>query len=425
MIDADDLVLVSVDDHLIEPPTMFDGRVPLRFADKAPRVVRVSDAEEAWEFAGTRLPYIANNAIVDWPREEGGFEPTTYADLRPGTYDIHERVRDMDAAGIHMSMCFPSFPGFAGRQLSAVDDHDLALAVVQAYNDWHIEEWCGTYPGRFIPLGVPPLWDADVLAAEVHRLAAKGCRAITFPDNPATVGYPSFHSDFWSPFWSACSDEGTVICLHVGSGGTVVSTSADAPVDEMITLLPFNAMAPASALLWSPVLRAYPTLRFALSEGGVGWVPSFLERCDAVLWRHGPWTGQKFDRLPSEVFRDHFLLCFVEDAAGLELRERVGVENIAWECDYPHADSTWPTAADQFAQAMNAQDVPPEHVEKISWENAARTFGVDPFARQAREHCTVGALRARATDVDVSIRSRGKRRLGRNAMHQVTEFMHR
>jgi predicted TIM-barrel fold metal-dependent hydrolase len=426
VIDPDQLVLVSVDDHVIEPPDVFAGRLPAGLRDRAPRVVRVSDEEELWEFDGVRLPYIANNAIVDWPREEGGFEPTTYADLREGCYDVHARVRDMDAAGVLVSMCFPSFPGFSGRQFSTGADKELALAVLRAYNDWHVEAWCGAHPDRFIPLAVVPLWDSELLAEEVRRVAALGCRAVTFPENPAAVGCPSFHDEHWEPFWRACDDEGTVVCMHVGSGGGIVSSSPDAPVDEMIALLPFNSLFPASSLLWSPVLRRHPGLRFALSEGGIGWVPAFLERCDAVLTRHGPWTGQDFGgRRPSDVFREHFLLCFVEDDAGLELRHRIGTDAIAWECDYPHADSSWPDAAAPLARSMNALGVTGDEAEAITWRNAARTFGIDPFAGRARDDCTAGALQARATDVDTSIRSRGKPRHEIRTMAQVADYMNR
>ena len=90
--------------------------------------------------------------------------------------------------------------------------------MLRAYNDWHIDEWCGKYPGRFIPLAIPPIWDVEEMAREVRRVARKGCHAITFADNPGGLGYPSLHSEHWDPFWKACADEGTVVCIHIGSG---------------------------------------------------------------------------------------------------------------------------------------------------------------------------------------------------------------
>ena len=105
-------------------------------------------------------------------------DPTTFAEMRPGAYDIHERIRDMNRNGILASMCFPTFAGFSARTFQEAKDKDLALVMLHAYNDWHIDEWCTAYPGRFIPLAIGPVWDLDALVDEVHRVAAKGCRAI-------------------------------------------------------------------------------------------------------------------------------------------------------------------------------------------------------------------------------------------------------
>ena len=176
-----------------------------------------------------------------WPvgrREEYGLEPTSFQQLRPGCYDIDERVKDMNANGVLGSLCFPSFPQFCGQLFARTEDKDLALAMVQAYNDWHIDEWCGTHQGRFIPCPLPAIWDPEVLAAEVRRTAAKGAHAVTFSENPSKLGWPSVHSDHWDPFWKACSDEAVVVCMHIGSSSEIVITSADAPIDCLITLTP-------------------------------------------------------------------------------------------------------------------------------------------------------------------------------------------
>ena len=217
-------------------------------------------------------------------------------------------VRDMSACGVVGSMCFPSFPGFSARLFAAADDKDLALAVVQAYNDWHIDEWCGSYPGRFIPIALPVLWDAELAAAEVRRVAAKGCHSLTFTENPATLGFPSFHDASWDPLWRALCDQGVVLSIHLGSSGKLAMTSEDAPVDVMITLRPTNTCQAAADLLWSRIPKHFPDIRIALSEGGTGWIPYFLDRLDRTYDMYHLWTGQDFgDRLPSEVFRQHFL----------------------------------------------------------------------------------------------------------------------
>ncbi|MHB1712415.1 MAG: amidohydrolase family protein [Acidimicrobiales bacterium] len=403
---AEDLILVSVDDHIVEPPDMFEGRLPAKYQELAPRLIRKSDGTDVWRYDGNEIPNIGLNAVVGRPPEEYGIEPTSLDDMRPGCFDIHERVRDMNANGVLGSMCFPSFPQFCGQLFARTDDKDLALAMVQAYNDWHIEGWCGAAPGRFIPLALPVLWDAGLAAAEVRRVARKGCHAVTFSENPEKLGWPSLHSTSWDPFWQACADEGTVVCMHIGSSSQLVITSVEAPIDVLISLQPMNVVQAAADLLWSPVLRKFPDLHVALSEGGIGWIPYLLERVDYVYDHHRAWTGQDFGGLlPSQVFKERIITCFIDDAFGVDNRRYLNIDNITWECDYPHSDSTWPHAPEMAMKYLGG--VPDDEVDKITHLNAMRHFRYDPFAVRQRDACTVAALRAEAGDVDVSPISRG------------------
>ena len=132
---ADDLIMVSVDDHLVEPPGLFEGRLPAKFQDRAPRVQRLPDGSDVWEFNGHIIPNIGLNAVAGRPQEEYGIEPTAFDEMRPGCFDVHERIKDMNAGGVLGSMNFPSFPGFSARLFAACRDQDLALAVLRAYND--------------------------------------------------------------------------------------------------------------------------------------------------------------------------------------------------------------------------------------------------------------------------------------------------
>jgi predicted TIM-barrel fold metal-dependent hydrolase len=408
---AEDLILISVDDHVVEPPDLFDRHLPARWRDKAPRVVHEEDGTDYWVYEDARIPNVGLNAVAGRPPEEYGIEPTSFEEMRRGCYDVHERVRDMNANGVLGSMCFPSFPQFCGQLFARTKDKEQALVMLQAYNDWHVEDWCGSYPERFIPLAIPPLWDPELMAREVRRMATKGCHAITFSENPSKLGYPSFHDAHWDPFWRACADEGTVVCMHLGSSSQLVMTSLDAPIDVMISLQPMNMVQAAADLLWSPVLRRYPSLRIALSEGGIGWIPYALERIDYVYRHHHAWTGQDFgDKLPSQVFKDQILTCFIDDAFGVANRHFLNLDNIMWECDYPHSDSTWPQSPEMAMKYLDGVDA--DEIAKITHRNAMAHFRYDPFAHRPPGDCTVGALRARAADVDTRCVSRAERGLG-------------
>jgi predicted TIM-barrel fold metal-dependent hydrolase len=380
--------------------------------------VQRDDGTHAWLYDGKEIPNIGLNAVAGRPPDEYGMEPTSYDEMRPGCYDVDERVRDMDANGVLGSMCFSSFPNLCGQLFSRSSDLDAGLAILQAYNDWHVDDWCGSHPGRFIPLMLPPIWDPALMAAEVRRMAAKGCHAVSFSENPAKLKLPSLHDAHWDPFWAACEDEGTIVCLHIGSSSSLVITAADAPVDVLITLQPINIVQAAADLVWSPVLRKFPALRFALSEGGIGWIPYLLDRLDWIYTRHRAWTGQDYgDQLPSEVFRERIVTCFIDDPSGVEALDRVGVDRVCWEADYPHSDSTWPISPETLWASIGPAGAALDDatIDAITHRNAMAHFRYDPFSVVDPADATVGALRSRAaaTGVDVSTRSGGERRAAR------------
>jgi predicted TIM-barrel fold metal-dependent hydrolase len=405
----EDMILISVDDHVVEPPDMFDNHLPEKYKEHAP-FVRTNDfGHDVWVYEGQEIPNIGLNAVAGKPPEEWGFEPTKFSEIRDGCYKVDKRIQDMNLNGVLGSLCFPSFPQFCGQLFSRSQDKEIGLAMVRAYNDWHIDEWCGSYPDRLIPLSIPPIWDPQLMADEVRRVAKKGCHTVTFSENPAKLGWPSWHSDAWDPFFKACDETGTVILLHIGSSSQLVVTADDAPIDVLVTLQPMNTVQAAADILWSPVFRKFSNLQIMLSEGGTGWIPYFLERADYVYQKHSPWTGQDLGgRLPSQIFREHVTYCFIDDRVGIELRDRMGVDRITWECDYPHSDSSWPQSPELVSKQLDG--VPDDEINMITHENAMRMLQFDPYSIRPREKCTVGALRAEATDVDPIRESTGERR---------------
>ncbi len=406
--ELDDMVLVSIDDHVIEPPGMFRDHVPARWADQAPKVVR-ADGGEHWEFQGRVSGTMGLNAVVTWPKEEWGFDPATFDEIRPGAHDVHERIRDMNRNGVFATMCFPTFPGFSGRHLTGADDKDLAHVMLRAYNDWHIDEWAAAHPGRIIPLGILPTWDSALMADEIRRLAAKGARGVSMPELPHIEGLPSYHDlDHWGPVFEALSATGVVMCLHIGQGFAAINGAPDGPIDNLIILATQISTIAAQDLLWGPAFRTYPELKVAWSEAGIGWIPFYLDRCDRH-YVNQQWLRRDFGgKMPSEVFREHSLACYVSDPVALKVRHDIGIDIIAWECDYPHSDCIWPDAPEHVMREMVGAGASDADIDQITWQNACRFFDWDPFVAVDREHATVGALRALATDVDTSVRSRAE-----------------
>ena len=199
------------------------------------------------------------------------------------------------------------------------------------------------------------MWDPEKMAAEVRRVAEKGCHAVTFSENPVHLGHPSIHSGHWDPFFAAAEECDTVVCVHIGSSSKMVITAPDAPMDVLITLSPINIVQAAADFVWSKVPQKFPRLKYALSEGGIGWIPYFRERIDYTYDRHRFWTGQdRGDRLPSQIFDEQVICCWIDDPVGVEMRHKMNIDMITWECDYPHSDSTWPQSPEQFWKQMQA-----------------------------------------------------------------------
>jgi predicted TIM-barrel fold metal-dependent hydrolase len=364
-----------------------------------------------WKFENRKVINVGLNAVVGRPRDEYGMEPTSYEQLRKGTYDVNARVEDMNANGLLASLNFGTFVGFDGSFFWQSEDKQLALAMVKAYNDWHIDEWCGSHPGRFIPMAILPCWDVAETVKEVERVAAKGCHAVTFSDNPSVKGLPSIHNGVWEPFWKVCNDHQVVINCHIGTGYAPPHPSMESPIDAWITGMPISIANSASDWLQLDALHRYPDLTIALSEGGIGWIPYFLERADFTHEHHHQWTHTDFrGKKPSDVFREHFLTCFIDDKFGVKNRHDVGIDIICYECDYPHSDTVWPKTPEYLMQGFQEANVPDGDIDKMTHANAMRAYRFDPFSALGRDKCTVGALRAKAAHVDTEPRSQAGNR---------------
>jgi len=407
--DIDDMILISVDDHVVEPPSMAEfmrDHVPARFRDRVPRVITHDDGTQAWLIEGQEVSTFGLNASAGRVPEEWGTGANSYDRVRPGCYDVHQRVRDMNANGVLASMNFSSWPGISGQYFATREaDREYVEAITRAYNDWHIDEWCAAYPGRFIPLGLSGfMLGAEWMAEEIRRLAAKGCRAVSHHSDTWRWGMPDLQGDEWDPAWQACEETGVVMVYHFGGNPSV---GPRANIDIIATVMPSGTSVFAAELIWSPYMRRFPGVKVALAEASIGWIPHWLERLDHVYktnpWR---WSENSFgDQLPSDVFKGRVLTCFIEDITGLRLRDAIGVENIAWECDYPHPDTTWPRSPENLMAQFRATGCTDEEIQQMTWQNASRFYGFSPFEHFAPEQATVGALRALARDVDTTPKS--------------------
>lgn len=403
----EDLVLISLDDHIIEPADMFEKHLPAQYKASGPKLHHDESGADYWIFEDMRVGGVGLNAVVGRPKQEYGCEPLSHADLRPGCYQVDARIDDMNANGILASLNFPTAVKFDGQVFNNFKDKTKALVYLRAYNDWYIDQWCGAHPGRSIPLALIPYWDVAASIEEIKRVSKKGCHAVNFNDNPTAVGLPSIHNGIWDPLWKACAEYEMVLCMHHGTGNRALHASEETPINGWITLMPMSISLALVDWLHHRALLQYPQLKIALIESGIGWIPFVVERAGFVQQQHGQWTNSDFGgKHPFDLYREHFLATFVDDHAGLELIDMLGAHTICFESDYPHSDCQWPNSPEVLHASLGK--LTDEQIDLITHRNAMRAFHFDPFTSLGgRQNCTVGALRAKAKHVDTSEVSRG------------------
>ena len=393
--------ILSVDDHVVEPPDLWTSRLPAKYQDRCPRVERDS---AVFNFEGGEFTYqkgVPGGAECDWwlyddlvypfPKlsAASGFEtldvePVTFDQIRPGGWKQADRLADMTANHVDASLCFPNvLPRFCGQTFLEREDKELALLCVQAYNNWMIDEWCaGDGRGRLIPLTLIPLWDPAAAALEVHRCADKGSFAVAFSENPYHLGLPSIHDKdrFWDPFLTACQETDTVVCMHIGSSSKMPATSPDAPFSVSSTITFANAMGSMCDYILSGVFVRFPRLRVAYAEGQVGWMPYVIERMDKIWAERGDASfGIDLPEPPSTYIPGHVWGCIFDDEIGLKNRDVIGMDQICFEVDFPHADSTFPHTLEVATRICEAAGLADEEVYKLMRGNAIECFGLERF----------------------------------------------
>jgi predicted TIM-barrel fold metal-dependent hydrolase len=374
---VDQLTVISVDDHLIEPRDLWQKRLPKRLVDRGPRVVK-QEYGDAWAFEDRVDPWIATSCSI-------GIDATdlerfgSYDDLHPGCYDAAARLTDLDAAGVVASLCFPHVSGFSGTMFSRAQDKELGLLCIRAYNDFVIEEWCGAAPGRYIPVVLLPLWDVNLAIEELHRTVAAGARTIAFSEAPERQGFPAITSPdrYWDPLFAAVQEANIPVCLHIGSSSAMpLHTPGVTP--DLLRLSSFFLNSCFCLMDWmlSDNFERFPGLKIALSEAGIGWMPAIIERCDRSWEKYRYYTKSGLSNPPSTYFKDHVYGCFMEDWFGMKNAAEIGIDNIMVEVDYPHVDGSFPHT--QKILSGHLSQLNDEDRYKVARGNAERLFGFTP-----------------------------------------------
>jgi len=377
--------VIDADSHVTEPADLWTSRVASRWGDAIPHIKKVPGTQkEFWWLAGKPVHPVGSTALA-------GFDgtlpecPDTMEDCPPGAYDAAERLAYLDREGIHAQVLYPNVGGFGSGTFLKLEEPELMLACVRAYNDF-IVEWASLDPKRLLPTMATPFWDVAASVREIERCAGLGHRGVLFGSQPQIFGEPELASPHWDPVWAAAQDAGLPISFHIGSGEWDIAGAATIGFRAQIARIAANAFIDnekcLSDIVFGGVCHRFPRLRFVSVESGVGWIPFAIEAFD-WQWKNGAVRKEhpEYDLLPSEYFRRQVYGCFWFEETGLETALELFPDNVLYETDYPHPTSmsVGPQSTAQRPREYAARvlaGVPDDVVGRVLHGNSAALYGV-------------------------------------------------
>ena len=367
--------LISVDDHVQEPPDLWINRLSKsRWGDRIPHLEHTADGTEGWVVDGQVL-LDGRPACAAALMSDRNHEPRCWEEVPPAAYRPTERLKAMDASGVDYSVLYPTVAGSAGQSFARLKDSELELACVQAYNDWLIEEWaCAS--DRFIPQCIVPIWPPEATVAEIKRAVGKGHRGVVFPAVPMDLrDVPHVAGPEYDPVWEICAELDVPLCLHAGASPLLQY----APYSRLRPTLaealnavtkPVSSVFVLGLYLFSRILLRHPKLRVVLAESALSWGMLYLEWADHQF-EHDGLAREGYQLKPSEMFRRQcYLNAWFDQIAPFE--SYLGAEHILWSTNFPLATSTWPRTRETIDRCF--QGVSAETRERVLWKNAASLY---------------------------------------------------
>jgi predicted TIM-barrel fold metal-dependent hydrolase len=378
-----DYTIIDVDTHVAEAADLWTSRVPAAMRDAVPRVEVDRKGRHMWFIGKQALAKVGLAATAG----AGGMRnpPDSYAGMHPGAYDADARLAYMDSLGIWAMVMYPNVGGFGNQAFLKLGDPELMLTCVKVYNDWQTE-WASADARRLLPITSLPFWDIDATVAEIRRCAALGHKGVLFTGEPHAFGQPVIGDPHWNPLWEVACEYDLPISFHIGSGNMEGGLNRDklrlygrmATFTEVsIEFFMRNGMQ-LTDLLMSGVLARYPTIKFVSVESGIGWIPFVLEALDyQFIGNEVAAERPDFDRLPSAYFARNVYSCYwFEQTAPRRLLDKVGVDNILFETDFPHPTSLFGGEVEERIRNGLAE-CSDEVRRKILWSNAQRLYKVE------------------------------------------------
>jgi uncharacterized protein len=372
--------LISVDDHVLEPPDLWTKAMgKTKWGDRIPQVVRLADGTERWLIDG-QLRFHGFFVPAGALSKDRNVEPQSWSQIGQAAYDPQARLKAMDADGVDASVLYPTVSGPSGEFLGAIRDAELQIECVRTYNDWLINVWAAASP-RFIPQAVIPVASIGAAVAEAKRAVGRGHKGIIMPAAPAQVhpASPHLYLKDWDPLWAAIQDLGVPVCFHAGSAPSAlfdISPTFDTDTARAFDNIrqPAGSAAIMNGFVLSGILYRHPKLQAVFAGSAIDYVPFGLEAMDHQWNRQRMSVNDNMEERPSEVFRRQCFVTTWKEKVGLRNRRYIGADRILWQSEFPKATSTYPESSIMIDN--NFQDVPKDDREKILCRNAAKLYNI-------------------------------------------------
>jgi len=376
--------IVDCDTHFTEPRDLWTSNAPVGMKDKMPHVVRIDGADK-WVVAGRDFGSMGGNVIAKNKNKLlGKLAFQNYDEIAPGSFDLKERLKDMDDMGIWGHVCFQNGGVTQAGSLVALDDEPLAIAITQIYND-ACKDRMDASGGRVNCMATLPYWDKELMNRELRRIIDMGIKGVVLPDRPERLSQPYLGADgkvspFWEYVFQTCNDTGLALNYHLNSSLDAESATWDN--------LGFDQRLPLSALIHhigcaatmtnfmvSGLLDKYPKLKIGLIESGAGWVPFWLEGMEHQLSEFRTTENRGLQLRPTEYFRRNFWVSFwFETLAPTRLLDDIGVDRVLFETDYPHPTSLYPGVQDKLVSVLGGHDYATRR--RVLQDNAAELYNL-------------------------------------------------
>jgi predicted TIM-barrel fold metal-dependent hydrolase len=367
--------VVDADGHILEPLNLWLDYIDPAFRDRAPRLITNTNGKQQLQIdtmmAGSAergLGAIGAIGARDGHVIADGFE---YDQGRPGGFDPHKRIPDMDMDGIDAAFLYPSIGLFVG----GVVDPALAGAICRAYNRW-LADYCKPYPDRLFGVAMLPMQDVDTAIAEMtfarKELGMKGGFLRPNPYNNRLI-----HDPVYEPFWKAAEELDFSIGFHEGAAPGMPQVGVDrfnGRGAQHIISHTMEMMLAALSMIWGGVCERHPKLRVGFLESGGGWIAPWLDRMDRHFDDQG-FNDSGLKTRPSEIFQKSCWISFEPVEGGLKyLADYIGPHKIMWATDYPHPDGFFPGAPKMIAKQL--EGLSPETKHQVMAGGAMGFYGL-------------------------------------------------